>query len=131
MEPFPRSPPRLSSKSIKQSEGPKSSDDFCTGQGVVLVRAPICSAEAHLDCPRNPYSRVEAPNRLTTYVPTKASYLVEHGTVPHSGGPKSSDELCTNLGVILGRAGNHSTGVCFDCWRNPFSTLEANKSSDE
>ena len=73
---------RQSAKLIQQSEGPESSDDLCTSQGVLLGIAWNCSPEARLDCRRNLFSRVEAPNRLPTYVPAKASYLLEYGTVP-------------------------------------------------
>ena len=59
------------SKGLKASEGLKASDDLCNH-----------SAEARLDSRRNLFSRVMAPNHLMTYVPVKASYLVEHETIP-------------------------------------------------
>ena len=40
------------------------------------------SLKAPLDSRRNPFSRVEAQICLTTYVPAKPKYLVEHRNVP-------------------------------------------------
>ena len=76
------------------------SDDLCTGQGVVLGRARNRSAEACIDCRQNPLIKVEAQNRLTTFLPAKVLYLVEHGR-------------------------NGSEEASLDHWRNPFSRVEA------
>ena len=61
------------------------------------------SRRSRLDRQRNLFSRVEAPNIRTTYVPAKVY----------------------RQGVVLGKAWKSSVEALLDCRRNPFSRVKA------